>query len=215
MENIPEASKEKVKFAYELYDLDEAQKDELRKRVQESDGLVRVFVHPIVQRKDGEPIENQGRVFEVLGRTLSSEKSPPVIILENLVSVDIWTGSVGDRSAVAKDIYIVPTIHDYPYPLVKGKPEPEERDENGWLKDEDFEYVEQGFSDFVKFLDSVGVRKVLIGGTSLEIREGYLTQCVGNFIEYMKKYTNAELKLSLGTAPINRTDIRDLRPDLI
>ena len=207
------------KMAYELFDLDENQKQELRRRVEESKGLIRVFIHPIAELKSGEPIENHDRVLQTLSRTISSEKSPPVIILENFRAVDGWKEAFRknetDSLRLAKDIYLVPTIFDYPYPVIPGKPAPEERDEEDQLKDKDLEYIEEGFRNFIEYLNGLGVKKVLVGGTSLKIIDGHITQCVGNFIQMMNELSDKDMKLSLGTAPLNRTDVKDSHPDLL
>ncbi len=207
------------KMAYELFDLDENQKIELKKRVEESKGLIRIFVHPIGESKSGEPIENQDRVLKIFVRTISSEKSPPVIVLENFRAIDGWKESFKKTEPnsfqLSKDIYLVPTIFDYPYPAIPGKPVPKKRDENGEIKDEDLDYVEEGFKNFVEYLNDLGVKKVLVGGVNLSIEDDQLSQCVGNFIQLMKGMSYKEIKLSLGTAPLNRTDIRNSHPDLL
>ena len=214
MESKSETLNEQVQFAYELYKLSDEQKEELKDRIKKFDGLIRVFVHPLAVRADDKPIENHDRVLKILGRTLSSENAPPIIVLENSSRIEEWKESRGDKSSVAHDVYVVPTIRDYPYPLIDGKSEPS-KDDSGCLRDEDFTYVEEGFKNFVEFLNSIGVKKVLVGGTSLEIREDHITRCVGIFIQFMKQYSDAELKMSLGTAPTNRTDIKAIHPELL
>ena len=159
-------------------------------------------------------IENQKRVSQIFKRTIFSEQSSPIIIFENGIFVNRWK-EVLQEANMPKDIYLVPTIFNYPHPVVPGKPEITEKDEKGQLKNESFPYVEEGFKLFVESLNEVGVKKVLIGGTKLEITEGEISRCVGNFIRLFKNYSNIETKLSLGTAPLNRNDVRESHPELI
>jgi len=211
------AEQKKEDSTLELFNLTEEQKSELKLRVEEHKGLVRIFIHPmVVESKNGEPLKNNERVFAILARTIFSEKAPPIIILENGIAIESWKLGIEKLShKIPQKIYLVPTMHDYPYPIVPGKPEPLERDEGGRLQKKDFDYVDEGSKTFVKFLNDLGVKKIMIGGTSLKILDNRLNLCVGNFIEFMKYHSDIELKLSLGTAPMNKSEIKQSRPDLI
>ena len=98
--------------------------------------------------------------------------------------------------------------------MVPGKPVPKDRLEEGRLAEEGQEYAREGTEKFITFLDDIEVKKILVGGTSLEIIDGELDRCVGNFILVMKHYGDTDVKLSMGSAPLNRTDIKESYPDL-
>lgn len=211
---IPKAELEKKheRQAVELFNLSTEEKEELKHRIEEHNGLVRIFVHPLGKT------ENKDRVRNIFTSVIYSKNSPPVIILENAKYTDTFITIANKKSSVLpNNLYIVPTIFDYPYPLVPNKPEPLERDTEGHLKDEDYDYVEEGFVHFVEYLVSVGVKTALVGGTKLEVsaESGNLIRCVGNFIHCMKDNGEINVKLSSATAPLNRSDIRESHPDLL
>ncbi|MEI8061800.1 MAG: hypothetical protein WCG97_00685 [bacterium] len=203
--------------AYELFSLDESQKEVLRKRVEEHDGLIRVFIHPIATPSDGYQEDDKSRVQGILTRTISSPNSPPILVFENSKFINVWK-TIWEEKNMKQDLYLVPTMYDYPYPLVPGKPEPEDKDANGHFLDKDWSYVKEGMVAFTNAIVDIGVKKVLVGGTSLEIKDDILNRCVGNFIRFMKvgaEDTKIEIKLSEGTAPLRRSDLRDTYPELI
>lgn len=199
----------------ELFNLSEEQKRELKERVEEHKGLVRVFIHPIAKLKKGKILENRERVSDILVRNMFSEKAPPIIVFENAGAIEGWKKLTEKHTKITKEIYLVPTILYYPYPIVPGKPEPSGRDVDGNLREEDYDYVEEGVAIFMKSLNDLGVKKIVVGGTSLEVLDGRLNRCVGSFIAFMKKKSDIELRLSLGTAPINKSGIRKSHPGLI
>jgi hypothetical protein len=203
--------------SYDLLTLDEEKKVELRKRVEDHAGLVRVFIHPIAVPGSGYPEDDKARVRGILTRTLMSPSSPPIIVFENSKFTEVWEKIWKERK-LTQDVYLVPTMFDYPYPLVPGKPEPESKDVNGHFLDKDWSYVKEGIVAFTNALVDLGVKKVLVGGTSLEIQDDILNRCVGNFIRFIQvgaEDTKIEIKLSEGTAPLRRSDVRDSYPELI
>ena len=200
----------------ELFNLDVRQKIELFSRVAESKGLVRIFIHPISSWTSKEETENQDRVTKILKRTINSEKSPPIIILENEQLVEHWK-KIFEKSTPPRNIYIVPTLWNFPYPIVPGRPDNLERNDHGGLikNQETDKYITDGFMKFINLLNDVGVKKMLIGGTNLEIEKDQMYKCVGNFIDVLQKLTDKEIKLSLGTAPLNRNDLKKTHPELL
>jgi len=213
--NILEHKKDDI--VLELFNLNQEQKLELEKRLKENKGLVRIFVHPISALMDDRIIEGQERVSTILVKTIFSEKSPPIIILEDLIKKEVWKKGMKERmkensKMPPNEIYLVPTLSRYPFPIVLGRQEPSS--EREWLE-EDNGYIEEGMTKFVSFLNDVGVKKIIVGGAELEIFNDNLDRCVGNFIRFMKHYSDIEMKLSLGTIPINKNDIKQTNPDLI
>lgn len=214
-ENPESINESGEKFGFELFNLSPDQKQKLKDRVEKHNGLIRIFIHPDVEPIDNSEIENQQRVKDIFFKSIFSENSPPIIVFENNENIVNNPESLEKSLGTPEDVYLIPTIKDYPYPIVPGTEEPMGRDEKGQILDEDLRYIDLGFAYLVKYLNELGVKKILVGGTSLAIDGGHLTQCVGNFIEIMKEHSKVEIKLSLGTAPLNRNDIRDSHPDLI
>ena len=166
--NISEHKKENS--VLELFNLSEEQKRELKERVREHNGLVRVFIHPIPSLQDGIVLENQDRVSQILIKTMFSEKAPPVIIFENARMKGRWKKSLEKAPRdLPKEIYLVSTQDDIPDP-------------------------KDGIEQFVKFLDEMSVKKIMVGGTSLEVLHYHLNRCVGNFIHLMRRNSDIELK---------------------
>ena len=106
---------------------------------------------------------------------------------------------------------------NFPYPIVPGRPDNLERNDHGGLikNQETDKYITDGFMKFINLLNDVGVKKMLIGGTNLEIEKDQMYKCVGNFIDVLQKLTDKEIKLSLGTAPLNRNDLKKTHPELL
>ncbi len=215
-ESIGKIEPSKENSVFELSSLTEQQRTSLKRRVEEHKGMVRVFIHPIPQFEGGKILENQERVSAILSRTFFSKQAPPIILLEDMRGAENWKMVLDEFSPkIPNAIYIVPTIPDYPFPLVPGKKDPLLRDEKGWIREQDFDYVEEGVLAFIKILNDVGVKKIMVGGTSLEIIEGDLSRCMGNFIRFMKNHSKIEVKLSLGTAPLNKSEIKETNPGLV
>jgi hypothetical protein len=202
------------KRALELFLLTDEQKLVLKERVAEFGGLVRVFVHPMPDPEETAPIKNMQRVTDILAQTIYLPSTPPIIILENATRVPMWGQELEPGSHLPHDIYVVPTIRDHSYPLMPGTPGPSEMAEDGSLKEEDYEYAEKGFEKLVEFFKEIGVKTVFVGGTNLDIIEGDINQCVGSFIKIIQEY-DIRVKLSSGTAPLDREDVRHSHPELL
>ena len=200
---------------FDFLEMSGDQYKKFKKEVEEHDGLVRVFIHPISAPKGDYQEENYPKVLDVLGRNIKSKVSPPVIIFEETFNMGLWKEKLEQRMPLPNDLYVIPTMRDYPYPIIPGKPAPTRRDAEGKCLTEDFPYVEEGMTMFINTCKNAGVKKILIGGTNLEIINDQLNRCVGNFINILKNYSEFELKVSMGTAPLNRNDLRDSNPELV
>lgn len=215
---LENSEKEKVPGqALELLKLDQDHEDALRVEIERHDGLVRIFIHPLaheyIRDITGGSIENHERVYKILGRTMTSENSPPIFIFENEQIVTILWKPIANRLKPPKDFYVIPTLLDYPYPVMtEGLEIPRD---GKVLTDEALPLIESEFKKLIELFLRLGIKKVLVGGTSLEIRGDQITRCVGNFLNMMRIHSNIETKLSLGTAPVNREDVRGIQDDLL
>ncbi len=206
-ENI-ERSKSEV---LELFNLTKKQLEELKSKIERFDGLIRIFIHPNAN-DNGRKIENQDRVYQIMSRTILSNEAPPIIIMENERDVWLWSQSIKETNP--NNIYLVPTMLNYPYPVIPGEPRLSKKDEDRILEEKDQPQIEANFKKFITILEDLGVKKIFVGGTSLVIIDD-ITGCVGNFINHMRVFSKFEIKLSLGTAPLNRTDISEIDTDLL
>lgn len=177
---------------------------------------MRVFIHPLAIPDKGFEDGDRDRIFQVVVKTMFSKVAPPIIIFDEERFLDIWKTQLSVKNP-PENIYLVPTLRDYPYPIIPGRPEPLERDREDMITEKDYEYVNEGIAIFIQLLNEVGVKKILVGGTSLEIIKGNLNRCVGNFIRFMQLNSDYEIKLSAGTAPLHRNspEIRDSHPELL
>jgi len=206
-----EAKKEEPVF--ELFNLTGEQTLKLRQEIEKHKGLIRVFVHPIVRT-----VKNHKRVEDIFSRVVDSTKAPPVIVLDNEDMMGKWKSSINRVGhLLTNKIYLVPTLPDFPSPVIPGKPQPPDRRNEGKMREEDFEYVHEGIVMLIKLLSGLGVKKIMVGETSLDVLDDHLNYCVGNFINLIKTIDkgNLELKLSMGTAPKSKTDIQKTRPGLV
>lgn len=200
--------------AFDLFGLSNEQRNKFKNQVEKSNGLIRIFIHPLAHLNGPEKIENQDRVIKILSKNLYSEKAPPIIIMENEGGLENWKKSI-EKLDLEKDVYLLETLRDYPYPILSDRPNPLEDSAEGILSTNGLKYAEDGCKKLISILKEAGVTELLVGGTSLKIIDGTLTQCVGNFIRFMQEFGDLNTKLSLGTAPINRSDIRDSHPELL
>lgn len=207
-------SLEKENRIFDFFEMEGEQFEKFKREVEEHDGLVRVFIHPISEPEVGHTPETRDRLLSVLGRTIRSEVAPPIIVLEEYDKMNLWKVIFKDEE-LKNDIYLLGTVPNDPYPVIPGQPMPVLRGEDGKTLGGTFEYAEASVKMFVEKCAAAGVKKILIGGTSLEIRNGELDRCIGNFIVFLQEYSPFEIKVSTATAPLNRNDLRDSNPDLV
>jgi hypothetical protein len=147
-----------------------------KNRVQDSKGVVRVFMHPsgLLENKKLENETFEGYkgpqplgdkpIFFLL-RVAEKESAPPIIVFENDNRIDSFCRNVqaiqdkyGD--AIAHPLYVLPTLNQYPYPKLSDRNEPI-RDGEGWLPEDAYDYCLESMTRFVSALELAGVKKLL------------------------------------------------------
>lgn len=202
--------------ALELFELTEDQKQEFRERVARWDGRVRIFMHALDQVLD-EP--EAGRVVQVLGRVaMSTKDTPPVLMFLEEQVVDTFLDMTNKQMHEDQNtIYAVRTLPQWCYPVLPGEDMPS-REQMIEKDDISKMYCIRSVMKLIGTLQDLGVTSVLIGGVRLTIDEtGNLNECVGLLINQIEAGSggNIDVKVSLGTAPLNRNDLRGIRDDLL
>lgn len=191
---------------------------ELRERIKESDGLVRVFVHPEYELYSNYPDEDLGfneddlqKAEKAFRRVLASESEdlPPLIIFEGGSDKDDFEEKEERLSEISKnDVYVIRTEFASPNPLPPGKDEDykhmhlfssfDSREE----KDQMWEWVVDEFRD-------MGIKSMIMGGLELYVDDesGRYSGCLGIAINKFKDSFNIEV--SALTDPDRRKDIRE------
>ena len=208
----------------EFENLTQEQKEELKERINEYKGLIRVFIHSasiLAMHKN--------ELQEPLIRVLKSEKSPPLFFLEEgrfFKALERAIGAANEKGLLARPIYGIRTLKNLPYPIMKDKLPPPAEEINSKISEENLSYGTKSTGIFLFNLHELGVRKILIGGSELIIDEsGNINKCVGNFIDELDKlkkmgemYPDApkiDYKVSEITEPKNRSDLKGIRDDLV
>lgn len=172
----------KPKTLENLLALTRAQETQLRDRIRQWNGLVRIFIHPMYEKWKGHELtyrnDPKGRRLLDIERVLKYllempiEKAPPIIIFEeeiHLKKLEKWA---------PRDCYVIPTEEDHPVPC-------------GYLL-----FQEEGWRAVGGELDTLGVRKIILGGVRLETcsyktdwtgKSPYMCRCVGIALSYLSK----------------------------
>jgi hypothetical protein len=189
VENIEAKNAEKVK---ELFELTPEEKESLKEKIENSDGLVRVFVHPyyVLPRQGDEEflIEKTGKIdnaLKVMAFT-ETENTPPAFVMEEYDKIDrlaslIATDKNGEPEKIRNEIYAIPTIKGDSAPVVDFKP----------MQTVPHEKVK--WANLIKQFEELGVEKILIGGMFLGLPGSEPSACVGHAINHLKNDFNMEL----------------------
>lgn len=216
-------NKEKVeRGTIRFNEMNELELEAFSKLVEKSRGVVRIFIHPrnyvggsTYQEEtaefNGRPIALAEKPLNMLMAVATNENAPPIIIFENK-SLFADTEEIFNREEIVSNLshplYLIQTLDNYPYIKLKDRDEPE-RDATGTIVGDYEVYLKEGMVSLIERLKSLGVKKVLVGGTDLEINEEGLDKCVGNFISTFKYLSDIELKVSAGTIPQGRDELRN------
>lgn len=212
-----------------LAEITPEQTQKLQSRVDSSNGLIRVFIHPFYEEyvktkcykdyvHDG-TYPRIGAIKEGIGRilALSANKTPPVFIFEEQESLKRTVKTISHMNRRSEnEAYFVPTQFNHP--------EPKFNDKKG-----------KNWTRLNLIFKHLGVAKILIGGTRLSLtyvkdrrllfsesamfrhqlaKSGAKTTsisidlCVGLAIDKLAK--NFDIELSALTHPHSRVDLRKL-----
>ena len=216
-ENNPEQiNSDKV---LEFQELSVEQGQDLKEKIKQHNGLVRVFIHLLRT-----PDNYEERVLDPFVRILNSENTPPVFLFEDIRDFEHMKRLLSEPSNVKikNPVYLVKTLERVPYPVLVDRPLPPPQ-KNREISDEYLAYGSRSMAEFFVRMDILGVKKILIGGNNLVINGKETQECVANFISFSGILKNdpspdmpkIDIKVSEITSPNNRSDLRGIRDDLI
>ncbi len=173
-------------------ELEPEEEEELRKKIEESNGITRIFVHPyydINHNRIHKGVEEQRmiRTIQKMEQMIHSgdRKAPPIIILEEEEFYSNLKNKLNLPDKKSNSVLMVETIPNDPTPL-------------------------QGFEKFIDQLRNLGVIKIITGGQRLYISPLMLTQegCLG-LTNNALKGAGFEVVESYLSSPDNRTTVND------
>ncbi|HYC34299.1 MAG TPA: hypothetical protein VEC13_01050, partial [Candidatus Paceibacterota bacterium] len=170
-ENIPEHS------FYDFFNLSEEQFIQLKQKVAEWNGLIRLFVHPTesVEYTDRKKIIDL--FFNLIHR--SKDKTPPVVVFEETGEWSDLLKEIIDEQVPKEDSnlpYMIETIERHPFPVDEEYPELTHK--RGSLAvpgtsnfDRERDYLVKVMANLASHFMALGVKKILIGGNNLVYSE--------------------------------------------
>jgi len=158
---------------YQLLTLSQEEESILKTLLTNSQGEILIFVHPFQLELTASKRVVEKLPFKMISRFIElfkNENLPPIVILEN-IRLYQWTAKIAQALFEKWDraVYLVPTPPTFPIPGYTKPPVSKKAGER-------YEslYEEAYWQRFLEYLGSVGVKKTLVGGTSLELYQ--LTQ---------------------------------------
>lgn len=194
----------KMEKIHRFFDIDAKTEQKLKKEIQKSKGLVRVFIHPDFGEystysdiKDNlelaEQLKDAQKIFERV-IVSKSEHLPPVFIFESGWHSDEFKEKEEALMKISsRDIYIVRTEGANPNPL------PPDHEEG--IRFMEYHKVskkerEEMWKWVIEELKTWGVKKILIGGLELYVskdEEKAHGGCLGFAIEKLRNHFNLEI----------------------
>jgi len=189
---------------HNLLELDPAQEEALRARILESNGIIRVFVHPYfnLNQKDGDRNKDIVKMQDVLSKMINSqsEKVPPIIIFEEVTQIGNLRTHLNCNAQNLRDIYVVPTKPNNATPFSV---------DNQTAHGYDFMLA---WHSLRKKLKALGVTRVIISGMNFEkMNNGEkqeMSGCVGLAAGHLRK--DFEIEISFLNYPHNRKQVGDV-----
>lgn len=237
MEQFKTLESRKEKFptnsSRRIFELSEDEEKNLKEKTKQHNGLIRIFVHPNFDphiKKDPNKSQQMNIAFQKILN--SPSKKPPIFIMDSVKEADCSflynkkqfpdetidkyiENSSGTEYESHDGVIIIPTEPYRPVPLLPGARNDEE-----------------AFAKLINKLKSLGIKKILIGGTELMvpskpsgiqylmsgdtpsiIKHGgnnimdFCYRCLGATIRELRK--DFEIELSSLTAPHSRREIND------
>lgn len=194
---------------FDIFALSDEEKKDLTERIRESDGIIRIFVHPYYALHE---IHSQGQIDDLeridgaLHKILGYKKDerPPVIVMEGYQTIEELYNLI--KGFNQDDIYIAPTFcgTSQPYPGEESLQFPIDK-----------EKISSNWQEYIDLLTELGVEKILIGGQYLSVHssqhmrtdDSRYSRCVGFAINILRK--NFNLRISNATN-YTRSEIRHL-----
>lgn len=158
-----EASQE-VKHFKPVFEMDPEEKEILKAKVEKSDGLVRIFIHPFYSRvsdnfKDVK--RDPAAVEEGMVRIINSsdERTPPLFLFEQQMQIEDSEAILADvLESSHNDLYLVPTQVNSANPKMSKSGEGDSTAARA-----------KAWTELRSLFREVGVKKIIIGGMHMKI----------------------------------------------
>ncbi len=189
---------EKGRF-FNVFNLPKLEAEVLKERVEKNKGIIRIFVHPFFEEVRSWHTPDQKRDIEAIGHAiekildLGSEKTPPLFIAQD--QLEDLEAKLKDKGITS--VYVIPTFIASPEPRL-----PKEMNlASSGIRDSIRE--SPNWQILENQLESLGVKKILIGGMWLDIKvtPGWgnstkridLSNCVGTMATVLSKHFEVEI----------------------
>jgi len=213
-EKRPE-QKNNEKFV-DFLNLSPEQKDELKKRIEENNGLVRIFVHPFFNKITPDYNKERAKKMKAMNLALQKilslpeEKTPPILFFEEMEKISELEENIQaiGTTEFKNKVYTVPTFRKDPEPAIL--------DADGKL----IRNPEKHWKIMNEKLKSVGIKKIIIGGMEFmtyamgrtsrnKPDEIKFLGCVGEAIRRLSD--DFDVEVSHLTFPENRQDFDEIK----
>lgn len=165
--NISQEQKQPA-IARNFFDLNKEQLGELKKRVSDSQGTIRMLVHPFYTRPtqfgffDGDKELNSMQDGIKRLTKLTPDKTPPIFVLEEIGRTDELLKSL--QGNLNQDLYIIQTDEKSGAPFPEG-----ELAEIRTHYDTVIDYIPDAYNFISQKLGDLGVKRIVIGGMWLMV----------------------------------------------
>lgn len=185
--------------------LSQKQENLLRQRIEENQGLIRIFVHPHFEKLPLTISPEKNDRMKVMNLALQrmialpGEKIPPIFFFEEegeIPRLERIIKSIGLKNK----IYTIPTFPLSPEPSIIGMNQGESEEKNWGI--------------IIEKLKSAGVKKIIIGGTKfltyvLEPDEVKFLGCVGEAMNRLSR--DFDIEVSHLSFPHNRKNFEEIK----
>jgi len=206
------ATLEPKEHLQDFLNLSEEEKAELKARIEQWNGLVRIFVHPMFEKWRGiKNHENKKleKIIEVVAKlsAMESDQTPPIIFMEEGIHMEElkkwFEQGIKDEFDMEthNNMYLINTRKGFSDPLME---DPSLTTSQGWEK-------------IREALEDLGVKKILIGGMQLTFSESekgtYYHRCLGSAIMELSEDANGDFEIELSNLsyPEGRAEQRKLK----
>ncbi len=208
--------------------LGEEERQHLKENLERCGGILRVSIHPThvgsdwkhIINDEGYPDYTNYPPMEVLRRTMFKKNSPPTLVLIDEDCFDGVRNSIekqGLKLDAESPVYVLPTLHKNGYIKSMYYNDP------NYSKEDERELIRYGFigaHNLVLFFSEIGVKKILMSGSMLEVDDRALNRCVGSFIDsfsnvnkYLIKHDQKvnliKIQVGAATVPHGRKELKE------
>lgn len=200
----------------DFLNLSPEQEDELKKSIEENNGLVRIFVHPFFNKITPNYKKERAEKIKVMNLALQKilslpkEKTPPILFFEEMEKISELEDNIQaiGTTEFKNKVYTVPTFRKDPEPAIL--------DTDGRL----IRNPEKHWKVMNEKLKSMGVKKIFIGGMEFltyalgrswpnEPDKIEFLGCVGESVRRLSK--DFDVEVSHLAFPDNRKDLDEIK----